>query len=98
MQPRLTGLIRTPAQWFPFISPVAHRGGSLLVRVKVAEAHILTHHRACGLCPPEKSTGSRAVYKSHLQIGLCEGTRGAGIWEVSPHPSEPSSFHTHIKS
>lgn len=62
---------------------------------KQPKAHILTYHRACGLYPPEKSTGSRAVYKFHLQIGLCEGTRGAEIWEVSPHTPDPSSLHTH---
>lgn len=38
MQPRFSELTTTPAQWFPFISPVAHRGGSRLVRVKAAES------------------------------------------------------------
>lgn len=38
MRPRLTGLITTPVQWFPFILPVAHRGGPLLVRVKAVES------------------------------------------------------------
>lgn len=38
MQPRLSELTTTPVQWFPFISPVAHRGSSRLVRVKAAES------------------------------------------------------------
>lgn len=83
------------AQWFPpsRCSPIA----AVLAwfASKQPKAHILTYLRACGLYPPERSPGSRAAYKSHLQLGLCEGTRGAGICEVSPHPSEPSSFHTH---
>lgn len=95
MQPRLSELITIQpndshsSRWSPIAAVLA------CFASKQPKAHILTHHRACGLCPPEKSTGSRAVYKSHLQIGLCQGARGAGIWEVSPHPSEPSSFHTH---
>ncbi|KAL9532966.1 hypothetical protein SMMN14_03183 [Sphaerulina musiva] len=38
MQPRLAELITTPAQWFPFVSLVTHRGVFRLVRVKAAES------------------------------------------------------------
>lgn len=94
MQTRVTELITTQpndshsSRWSPIAAALSWFASKQL------KAYILTHHRACGLCSPKKSTGSRAVYKSHLQIGLCQGTRGAGSWEVSLYTSESSSFHT----
>lgn len=79
MQPRLTELITTPAQWFPFTSLVAHRGGSLLVRVKAAESTYSDIPQGLRTLSSKEEHMVTSCLQFHLQIGLCEGTRGAGI-------------------
>lgn len=95
MQPRLSELTTTPVQWFPFVLPVAHRGGPLLVRVKAAESTYPDISQGLRTLSSREEHRVTSCLQVHLQIGLCEGTRGAGSWEVSPYPFEPSSFHTH---
>lgn len=77
------------AQWFPFISLFAHRGGSRLVRVKAAESTYSDTSQ--GLRTLSSREEQSPIYKSDCArvLAVLESA------EVSPHPSEPSSFHTH---
>lgn len=82
-----------PGQWFPFISPVAHRGGSRLVRVKAAERTYPDTSQGLRLCPPKKSTGSRGKSDCARVLAVLESGKSSSLRTLLLSHTHTSNAH-----